>query len=255
MYSPQNVAWWTARSSSIGYQKAYDNIVSYLSIDPQFVYIDVACGKGEILKRLYEKGQYGALVGTDGSCPMLEAAQDNLKDYDFQIKDVTSLEGVNRGSRILVLDNLLECKVQNGLADVTIFTFPELRGERNPSPIDTMNMERYVSKFGDFDRKYYSDALDGLRLKYHLARVTKCGGQIAVAKYDISWSKKTGYSGYALARFKTESEAWALFDVKVKSQSFFESPEIWDGTIDDSERGHRLKGAKEGYRLYFMRKC
>ncbi len=251
MYSPEKVAEWNVRSSSREYQKAYDEIVRNLPIDPKLVYVEAACGKGEILKRIQRKVKYRSLLGTDNSLEMLQTAQENLRTHGSKVKIVTSLPKLDNHSTTLFLDDMLESKLPDELADVTIFTFPELGRNYNPSPVDRTLKGRFLSKFGEYDHSCYVDLLITLRVNHHLSRITKNNGHIAVAEYDISIGEN---SKYDRARIQTLEEIWNLFDVELKKQLFFESPKIWADTTAASERDDKLKDAKKGYRLFLMRK-
>ncbi len=251
MYSPEKVAEWNVRSSSHEYQKAYDDITRNLPTNPNLLYLDVACGKGEILKRIQRKFKYRSLLGTDNSLEMLQTAQENLRTYGSKVKIVTSLPKLDNHSTTLFLDDLLESKVPDESADVTIFTFPELGRNYNPLPIDRMLRGHFLSKFGEFDHSCYVDLLITLRANYQLSRITKNNGNIAVAEYDISMGKNSEYDQF---RIRTLESLWNLFDVELKKHLFFESPKVWADTIDASEGDDKLKDAKKGYRLFLMRK-
>ena len=78
MYSSDRIKWWLERSRSIEYQRAYDAIVRNILKVEGGIYVDVACGSGECIKRLAQGGNHRLIVGTDASSEMLEAAQANL---------------------------------------------------------------------------------------------------------------------------------------------------------------------------------
>ncbi len=56
MYDTKKVQWWLERSRSPEYQKAYDKIAEHLPRIEGGVFIEVACGSGEVLKRVHSKG-------------------------------------------------------------------------------------------------------------------------------------------------------------------------------------------------------
>lgn len=251
MYSDRRIAEWIARSSSAEYQKAYDTIARHLLYETGFSYVEAACGTGEILRRIRQRGRHGALVGIDSSRAMLERARDSLSNLGLDVPITGGAAMRTRQDSSLVLDDLLDSKMPDGFANVTVFTFPELGRDCFPSPIDRDLVDRFVSKFGSFDPEVYGDLLVTLRAHYHLARITKPGGQIVIAEYDVSRGKDSGYDQGIVSSARL---IWDSLDVKLERALFFESPKVWSDTRAATEDTEGLKLAKKGYRILMLRK-
>jgi len=251
MYSDRRIAKWTARSSSKEYQRAYDTIARHIPYEAGFCYVEAACGTGELLKRIRKRGDHGALIGIDSSRAMLDLARDGLSKLGLDVPIIGGAAMRTPQDSALVLDDLLDSKMPCGFADITVFTFPELGSDCFPSPIDRDLVDRFVSRFGLFDPQVYGDLLVTLRAQYHLARITKPGGLMVIAEYDVSRGKDSRYDQEIVSSARL---IWDSLDVKLERSLFFESPKIWSDTRAAAEDDETLKYAKKGYKILMMRK-
>ena len=135
MYTQERAEWWAGRSNSKGHQEAYDTIAALVPSIPQGVYMDVACGSGNILTRLQSRGSYRLLIGTDSLDAMLLQTKDRLTKLGARV----SLNGhgnlPDRGI-VLIKDNILDSRLSQEIADVVLFSFPEI-GKSYPN--DALN--------------------------------------------------------------------------------------------------------------------
>ncbi|MBN2454608.1 methyltransferase domain-containing protein [Candidatus Woesearchaeota archaeon] len=104
--------WWAGRSSSEEYQKAYDEIIKF--IPPCNSLLDVGCGTGELLKRVWLSKKAKNLFGVDISKELLSAATSNLKGIPVS----------------LMHGDILEARIPQSF-DCLTFTFPAIVAPRS----------------------------------------------------------------------------------------------------------------------------
>ena len=253
MYSAQRVKEWMERASSPEYQKAYDVVARCIPKDSTHRYLEIACGTGELLKRVHQRGQYASLVGIDFSEVMLGNVKNSLSalGLDLPITDAARAASMGTNGSALVLDDLLDSELPDEFADTSIFIFPELGQSHVLDLTDGQLIGEFALRAGPVDPKYYVDLAITLRSDYHIARVTKKGGRIILAQYDISRGKKAEYDQARLEGLKI---IWGIFGVEMEKFLFFESPGVWSDTVDASEGDPSLNDARKGYRISLMRK-
>jgi cyclopropane fatty-acyl-phospholipid synthase-like methyltransferase len=83
-YSIEKINWWIKRSATECYQRVYERVVATSHLTPDSIVVDLGCGSGELIKRLYTK-KPKILVGTDNSLQMLHIAWGNLLKHDIEV--------------------------------------------------------------------------------------------------------------------------------------------------------------------------
>lgn len=136
----ERVDWWLERSSSPEYQEAYDIIASSVPVSPGDVFLDVACGSGEILRRMCGKAR--KLVGSDATKRMLEEAAQSLcrsgmpvEIFDRPMTRAEWEEEARKDRAALYLDNILNTTLPEGFFDAGSFTFPDVRAYKHGSEL------------------------------------------------------------------------------------------------------------------------
>lgn len=134
------VEWWLERSSSPEYQEAYDRIASSVPVSPGGVFLDVACGSGELLERM--RGKARKLVGSDATKRMLEEAAQSLyrsgmpvEIFDRSLTRAEWEEEAGKDRVALYLDNILHTTLPEGFFDAGSFTFPDVRAYKSGSEL------------------------------------------------------------------------------------------------------------------------
>lgn len=174
-YMP-NADWWIGRSQSKEYQKAYDEIVNRIKFSPEDVLLDVACGTGEIIRRIPLDGK---ILGTDNNLTMLKKAAENLKKNKIPVKVYTELlspqewnEEVKEKRVTLIKDNMYQSNLPNSLCDIAVHTFPEYISNEDIRFLNEINWHNATSKMGDVrDREIH--------------RILKPNGTFYTTYYDV----------------------------------------------------------------------
>ncbi|HXI04046.1 MAG TPA: class I SAM-dependent methyltransferase [Candidatus Saccharimonadales bacterium] len=119
--------WWRERSEDRPHALAYRNIASFigrLRLPPNPVILDYACGHGSMLLRLYKRFPNARLIGVDGSSVQIEKARNRLRRADRRALD-----------RVRFIESHLpDFSLPRGLADLVVFTFPQIVASPDEQP-------------------------------------------------------------------------------------------------------------------------
>ncbi|HLA23516.1 MAG TPA: class I SAM-dependent methyltransferase [Candidatus Nanoarchaeia archaeon] len=221
MYSSEMVDWWVGRSLSYDYQEAYTNIAKIFPSDFR-IFLDVGCGTGEVLKKIWRPYDKKTYLGTDASPKMIEIARCNLEKSGIPVKWISCIEDLsNEGEVNLLLDDISKSKIPNFFADLTSFTFPGI-----------------VHLYGESSSEEFY-AIKGSILR-ETVKKTKFRGRHLWVDYDVNSESQDEEKNSPGLRKKI---AKAL-GLKMKSFHFFENSSLWsDSNIDNSLN----PGEKSGY--------
>ena len=238
MYTNERVQWWLGRSRSPEYQAAYKRIASYVPTDARVV-IDVACGPGYILKRLYDANPNRLLIGMDASETMLAEAQGRFAGNCLVPKIIMpdQLDPKETGV-VLVKDTLIDTQLPSELFDVTLFTFPELGAEYEPNDIDRRLITRYQIVSGPIAPEDYDDMGVTFRGNFHLTRITKKNGVLISTNYNIQENEASMHGSSSLYS--------KMFGLLLDSVDFFEDRKIYSD-VDERVKLNTPKGSRCGY--------
>lgn len=246
MYAPERVQWWLERSKSPEYQSAYGVIAKHVRRERPEVVLDIGCGPGEMMMRLYEGTRL--LVGTDATPEMLDIAYENLRSAGVSPrmgKDASGISPEDTGV-VLVKDNVIQSEMPDGFFDAVLLAFPEIGDEYDESPLDASLIASFEKKYRRLKRDEIRPALAVLRAFYHISRGIRMRGIMVNARYDESGGRQD--DTMCLSRHYEEMEC--PFGMKTESARFYESPKIWSDVTDEEETGN----SKKGYRIIKMRK-
>lgn len=207
--------WWNVRSKTLAYQHAYDSLASEIkeiiqSRERPVVVVDVACGTGEIIRRVYRSGRI--IFGTDIDLPMLSKASANLGKYHIPSRLVTKApkksdtawRKILRGRKVVLLaDDCLSSKLPPKSFDIAINTFvgfpPELlrkreRGKRNIA-VAQDRAEMLLRAQKDLDREVHKILKEGgifIRTIYYRKHRSKKAIEIARRMNSLyfSWLRR-----------------------------------------------------------------
>lgn len=133
------VDWWLKQGRVEGQQKAYDIIASSMPIRKQDVFLEVCCGPGEILKRVF--GRVRKLVGADYSEEMLEVAEKNLRSagisvevFDNPVTRKIWVEELRRDRAVLVKDDIVDTALPEDYFTNVAVVFPCIGSPRVADP-------------------------------------------------------------------------------------------------------------------------
>lgn len=211
--------WWARRASSPEYQNAYDNISSKIKFSPDDVMIDVACGTGEIIRRM---PLHAKIIGTDNNTIMLNKALENLKSYEIPVKVYTEPISPERWdeelkeSRVtLIKDDMYKSSLPSSICDIAVHTFPEYITQEKLSALSEIDRTKSVSKMADTRDKeihrllkpngiYYSAVYDALarRKDYFKAqrkhlRKSDIRGLFKLASAELVRDEKIAEDGFS----------------------------------------------------------
>ena len=244
VYDSERVRWWAGRSRSPEYQTAYGVIAKYVYRERPQVVLDVGCGPGEMMKRLYEGTRL--LVGTDATPEILDMAYENLKSAGASPRMGNASEiRMEYSGAVLVRDDILNSCMPDNFSDVSVMTFLEVGTEADRPYIDPVIVEKFIRRYGplrlgEADMKGF---LGGLAEFHHLSRLTRPGGALITAEYDVSDGKDAD-----ARRFDGNGEmAEFMFDMKPESMRFYPSQKIWEDTNEELRAGC---GGMKGYRVF-----
>lgn len=213
--------------------------------------IDVACGSGKLLGKIYEAARPRLLVGSDYSEEMLEEARQNLLPLDVCIKKPQQLKETDTGV-ILVRDNLINSELSENFFDVVLFTFPEIGTEYTVDIGSKMPYGRIIRqalmRAGPApDTLTQQCAVVSIKGDYELTRITKPGGIMLYVHYDVL----RPFSGYKGPRANTFADI--SLGRLTGRELFFDSPKIWADT-EDAKTMQTARGLKKGYVIVQKRK-
>ncbi len=224
MYLSDRVKWWNERASSEEYRGAYDNVFKEIPLKGKR-FLDASCGTGEILKRIWPNSNYQLYIGTDATQEMLSISRNNLEDSGIQVNIVSRIgfSTPKRSKKMqLLLDDLTGSRVPLNYADTIVFTFPEVFSEIGEDSVENLIV------------------LEGLMYR-ELIKRAKIGGTVIFSQYDVRYQdvwKEERTLANKLAVLSSRG-------LRLKSQRFFESHEIWKDT-----EGELMEGEIPGYRIF-----
>lgn len=233
-YAEDSIDWWTSRSLSREYQGAYNNISTYVPKEGK-IFLEVACGPGEILKRVWKLGNYDLVIGSDASMEMLETAQARLQAAELEAAIETDATKINQRRKgiVLVLDDLLESKFPDSFVDTVLFAFPEIGLDCTPQPIDKELLgklaEKVYKKSGEQLTPYdiMMNTIN-LRAQYHISRVSKPNSCVIIVHYHIILDNE-----HVKDMEEGNSLLYSINGMKVTQSLFFNSPKIFADTISE----------------------
>lgn len=239
------VDWWIRRSSSPEYQEAYDRIAGMTPVLTDQIILDVGCGNGEMIRRLY--GRARKLVGSDISQGMLEVAAQNLTSngvatevFDRPLRRDEWVDEIKRDRVALYLDDIVNTTLPEEFFDLVELVFPDLRTNK---PTDRM-VQRLVSRIKR--NPAYLENLEEVKDQELMLEAVRKGlklvkqnGVFTLVIYgqqphDISESQVI--NGYMNGFFEDFA--------RLISHHYQLSPRIGSDTYDDSQ----------GYRIFVVRK-
>jgi SAM-dependent methyltransferase len=119
--------WWEKRTYNAAHVYAYRNIVRYIANlrrrKPQTI-VDYACGSGAILTRLVRQFPKARVIGIDGSAAMLAHIKKRLNKLDKSARDRVEL----------IQTTLPDFSLEEGIADLVVFTFPNILATNEQQP-------------------------------------------------------------------------------------------------------------------------
>ncbi len=244
MYSPYDLTAWRARTQSLEYQAAYDITLSFIPKEGG-IFVDLACGNGELLKRVCRTCNYESFLGIDASEEMLNHAQTMLEREGLNPhRKAKKLKNYQQGV-FLMLDDIVgpECPPQ--IADTIAFTFPEILS--SCSRFDARGIGRYLEE--NLEKKGLYQDLEILKrnlLRKKIAsRFLRSGGTLVTADYDASHDPE---EDDIFNKTLNLSEIVGLDTLEIK---FFESPQIWEDAYQKKEGCEHLR---KGYCVGVFRK-
>lgn len=187
---------WERRTFSPEYQRAYDQIVAEIARKGVrgSVLVEFACGLGEMLKRVHQARTYRTLIGTDSSLDMLAKARANLQTSGIETRmctDASELDYERPGVQ-LVIDDIRKSQLPSSVADLVVFTFPEIRSpHQTEDPVDDFIIRRCLEVGYPCDRGDYNQMIEMLRSEYHQSRIGKIGRQQLSTTYAATLGKKS----------------------------------------------------------------
>ncbi|MDD9953607.1 MAG: class I SAM-dependent methyltransferase [Candidatus Woesearchaeota archaeon] len=247
MYTEVKTHYWKSRAFSSEYQKAYGEVARNVPKKARGVFLEAACGFGEILKRAYRRGSYQLLIGQDASSEMLDQAHANLAKAGIPVRIETDPQCIERDASgvVLVTDDLLRSHLPAGLADMTVFTFPDFGKKLVPHPVDWKLGDAFQAVAGtppDLDTRIE------LRYKHALARLTAKNGTIIIADYGIDGSFPYNHANITAGATRMAE----MTHMRLQETAFTENKGVWSDTIEAGQRSFGT--AKKGYITFLMRK-
>lgn len=233
-YTGDKVEWWLERVKRNDYQAAYLKTAIEVKRLHGRVVVDTCCGNGELLKILNQEspGSRRLFVGTDKSPEMIELASRNLLEAGIPNRLIKKPEEISEGTNFIA-DNLTDSRLSASMADVAIFTFPELEINENST------MFKLFSRHGPAS----THLMPELASTHCLARLVKRGGFVVRLDYATSQGQASQYDRNSRIeqQYVAESLGMRVLDIR-----FFEAPKMMG---DLGERSGTSRKAKFGYTL------
>jgi SAM-dependent methyltransferase len=235
--------WWIRRSQSDEYQEAYDRIIRFANRDLRKAKtaVDVGCGPGELLRRLYTKVK--SLVGTDMDLDMLKYARRNLTRRGIKvtmIPEVRERVGIKKSmipedGVLLVRDNILTTELPTGHFDHVLSSFPDLLTYGVFPLVD--------SKYGDISPEEIA-IYQAFLMRRQMARLLRKRGRITECLYERDYPDHSRI----FRDFIRNSYGGS---VNLKRLKFFEDPSIG---ADMDDREYYPEEWPSGYTIYTVKK-
>jgi SAM-dependent methyltransferase len=251
MYSADRSYWWAERSDSAGHQAAYDQILKDVPRVTDGVYVDVACGNGNMLARLYSINPNCLILGTDTSAKMLELAKNKLTRLGADVHLNGSGELPKKGI-VLILDDIINSHISKNFADVVLFNFPKVGCDY---PIDQLTLDLVNRCSNLFPILAQQGLVEGraptLRTQYFISQSTKKEGTLIVTQYARRLEDNP--NDEEVIKFLRDS--WSMFGMNLLKSVFFEDRDVYQDTkplpIRRGDRHLRMIG---GYRISILKK-
>ncbi len=177
MYPEERVQWWSELTKLQGHQTTYNNIANSIS-GKWRIFLDVGCGTGEILKRVYQQHPNKIYIGIDSSEKMIELAAENLhqEKIPFQIKiKLKKISASLEGKVLLVKDDITCSKIPSNFSDITLFSFPEVFSENDLPSAAKQNL--IVTSCDKFNEMPSNDQARKLGFFAEVVKKTKINGR------------------------------------------------------------------------------
>ena len=230
MYSQERVNWWRERTLDPAHQQAYNRVAEKVP-KKGGRFLDIGCGTGEVLKRIWNDTKYQFYIGIDATKEMIDLAQENLRDSGISPQVVVRVgHSIPKHSKkmLLMKDNFLDSKIPLNYADTSTLTFPEVLTEIRDSQ---------MNKFGPNEWAFLREAV------YRgLVRRTKIGGRVISMVYDVDYKNPEKEKNHL---DDVVNAAFLFRGLKLESHKFFESQDVWGDT-----EGQLRLGEIPGYRIF-----
>jgi SAM-dependent methyltransferase len=255
MYTAEMARFYAKRCLSTDYQTAYDVIAKQLKSEKYESVVDIGCGSGELMRRVYRMARPRLLMGTDISEEMLCIAQRNLQSYGIECAAGDPAQVEEKEGVFLVNDDVRSSGLPYSAFDVAIISFPDVGSDVEMSEIGDRLILDYVRRFGPIKRSKHYDYVATLRAYHHMSRCIKRGGILLDVNYQVRKEKGSAYNEEMLENVRGTAD---FFGMDAERVVFFESPGVWED-LDMFIKGDsilRLKqaGVKRGYTVTRMRK-
>jgi len=175
---------WIRRSKIAAYQEAYDRIAREIELEPQNTVVDIACGTGEVIRRVGS----ARIVGTDSSPRMLTVAKQKLGRYGIRAEIITHAiskrylsHRLSEGKVILYLDNCLKSTLPKSFFDVAVSTFAGF----SEDSVDEFLGEKF-SELKSIKSKWLAAKRAEVQRDHEIYKILKNDGRLIKAVYQPS---------------------------------------------------------------------
>ncbi|MDO8509261.1 MAG: class I SAM-dependent methyltransferase [Nanoarchaeota archaeon] len=244
MYPKSKVGYWKERSLSSEYQEAYDNIIKNIP-ESGSTLLDVGCGTGEILKRVWKELDYGLLIGCDATYEMLKGAMEKLKSENIpaRIERKWDLKLLNSKEVVLLLEDVSDMQIPKQIADTALFTFPEIFSNSKKWAGEG-KIKNEIRKRG-YEFNDIKKIIKKLMIHRNIADKIKNNGRFISVEYDVQYR-----NSFLESRVIYNKISFAeMISLRLENAQFFESAKVWSDTEGKLED---FIEEKPGYRIFSM---